>query len=115
VYATGEARDITRVHRNVLERHPRSHIALRQEIEAEDEAGEIYRFEGQAIAAASMPAWPNFNFNDTVYRWEDEQGRISHGTLQEGWMDTFQREMSKASLPSRGGRRAINDGCHEHA
>jgi hypothetical protein len=94
IYIGGEGRDVTRVHRKVIERHPRLHVALRQEIEAEDESGAVHRFEGRAIAAAAAPAWPNFAFYDTVYRWEDEHGRLSHGTCQEGWMDAFQRAMT---------------------
>ena len=95
IWVDGESRAVTRVHRNVLERHPRMHVAVRQEIEAEDDTGAVHRFSGRAIAAAAVPAWPNFAFYDTVYRWEDERGRVSHGTCQEGWMDLFQREMTR--------------------
>ena len=44
---------------------------------------------GEAIATAPMPAWPNVSFHDSVYRWEDEQGRVAHATYQEIWFDTL--------------------------
>jgi hypothetical protein len=94
LYSDGDVRAITRVRRNVLEYHPEMHAALRQEIEAEDEDGRIYRFTGEAIAMAAIPAWPNAGFHDTVYRWEDEQGRVAHCTYQEIWSDKYQRAMN---------------------
>ena len=66
---------------------------LRQEITAEDDRGETYRFYGEAIAAAPLPAWPNASFHDSVYRWEDEQGRVTHATYQEIWFADYQRAM----------------------
>jgi hypothetical protein len=92
-----ETKDIVRVRRNVLEYHPRLHMAVRQEIEAEDEDGGVHRFRGEAIAAAPMPAWPNVSFHDSVYRWEDEQGRVAHATYQEIWFDRYQRAMKGRS------------------
>ena len=88
-----EVTAITRVRRNVLERHPDLYAAVRQEIEAEDEHGRIHRFNGTAIAMAAMPAWPNVTFRDSVYRWEDEQGRVAHSTYQEIWFDAYQKAM----------------------
>jgi hypothetical protein len=88
-----DTRLITKVRRNVLEYHPRIHMALRQEITAEDDTGEVYRFHGEAIAAASLPAWPNASFHDSVYRWQDEAGRTTHATYQEIWFDTYQHAM----------------------
>jgi hypothetical protein len=88
-----ETKDIVRVRRDVLEYHPRLHMAVRQEIEAEDEDGVVHRFHGEAIAAAPLPAWPNVSFHDSVYRWEDEQGRVAHATYQEIWFDRYQRAM----------------------
>ena len=96
---------ITRVRRNVLEYHPQTLAALRQEIEAEDEHGEIHRFTGEAIAWRALPAWPNASFRDSVYRWEDEQGRVAHATYQEIWFDTYQRAMKRrapAGVPCLG-------------
>lgn len=88
-----ETRSISAVRRDVLEYHPRIHMATRQHITAVDDAGETYRFRGEAIAAASLPAWPNVSFHDSVYRWEDEQGRVTHATYQEIWFDDYQRAM----------------------
>jgi hypothetical protein len=95
LHADGETRSITRVRRNVLERHPNLHAATRQEIEAEDETGRIHRFSGEAIAMTAMPAWPNVSFRDSVYRWEDEHGRVAHSTYQEIWFDAYQRAMKQ--------------------
>jgi hypothetical protein len=88
-----QTRAITRVRRNVLEYHPTIHLPLRQEIEAQDDQGAVYRFTGEAIAAASLPAWPNVSFHDSVYRWQDESGRVAYATYQEIWFDTYQRAM----------------------
>jgi hypothetical protein len=88
-----ETRSVVSVRRNVLEYHPRIHMATRQEITAEDDQGEIYRFRGEAVATAALPAWPNVSFHDSVYRWEDDQGRIAHSTYQEIWFDAYQRAM----------------------
>ena len=93
LHEDGVTHAITRVRRNVLERHPHLYAATRQEIEAEDEHGRVHRFSGQAIAMAAIPAWPNVTFRDSVYRWEDEQGRTTHATYQEIWFDAYQRAM----------------------
>jgi hypothetical protein len=95
LYADGETHAITRVRRNVIERHPQLYASLKQEIEAEDEHGRIHRFTGQAIAMTAMPAWPNVSFRDSVYRWEDESGRVTHSTYQEIWFDAYQRAMKQ--------------------
>lgn len=95
-----ESRAITAVRRDVLEYHPVIHMAMRQEITATDERGETYRFHGAAIASASLPAWPNVSFHDSVYRWEDEQGRVTHSTYQEIWFDTYQRAVKRPDLPA---------------
>ncbi len=93
VHRGGDTREIVRVRRNVIDYHPEIFAAQRQEIEAEDEDGRVYRFEGEAIAMATVPAWPNAAFHDSVYRWEDEQGRVAHCTYQEIWFDRYQRAM----------------------
>jgi len=90
----GEVRDIVRVKRNVLAYHPTLHAALRQEIEAEDHLGEIYRFRGEALAMANLPSWPNNIFIDSVYRWENDAGEIAYCTYQEAWYHTYQRAMT---------------------
>ncbi len=80
--------------RDVLEYHPPTiHLATRQEITAQDACGDTYRFRGEAIASAVLPAWPNVSFHDSVYRWEDDHGRVTHATYQEIWFDTYQRAM----------------------
>ena len=93
VYDGTDVHEVVRVRRDVLAYHPTNHVATRQEIEAEDEHGRIYRFSGEAIAVSAITAWPNAGFNDTVYRWQDEQGRVTHCTYQELWADTYQRAM----------------------
>jgi len=93
VVQDGEAHEIVRVRRNVLEQQPGTYATLRQEVEAEDERGKVYRFSGEAIATATVPAWPNCSFHDSVFRWEDEQGRVAHATYQELWFDTYQRAL----------------------
>lgn len=98
IVRNGEARSIKWVRRNVQEYHPRIHMAIRQEITAEDEAGEVYRFNGEAIATASIPAWPNTSFHDSVFRWLDEQGRVAHATYQEVWFDKYQKAMKQRAV-----------------
>jgi hypothetical protein len=98
LHRDGETRQIVRVCRNVLEFHPDIYMPTRQEIEAEDDRGDVYRFKGEAIAAATLPAWPNASFHDSVYRWEDERGRVTHCTYQELWSDAYQLAM-KARRP----------------
>ncbi len=88
-----ETRSIVWVRRNVLDYHPRIHMPIRQEITAQDDRGDTYRFLGEAIACASLPAWPNTSFHDSVYRWTDPQGRVTHATYQELWFDDYQRMM----------------------
>ena len=91
----GEILSIARVRRNVLERHPQLHSATRQEVEAEDERGDVHHFSGEAIAVGPIPFWPNATFRDSVFRWEDEHGRVTHSTFQEIWFDGFQRTMKQ--------------------
>lgn len=97
VCSNGKVREVVRVRRDVLEYHPVMHAACRQEIEAEDEDGRLYHFRGEAIAMAALPAWPNAGFHDSLYRWEDEQGRVAYCTYQELWFDTYQRWMKARS------------------
>jgi hypothetical protein len=89
----GETRAVARVRRDVLAYHPTQYAALRQELEVEDEQGEVYRFTGEALAMAPMHSWPNIAFHDSVYRWTDEHGRVTHCTYQEIWFDDYQRAM----------------------
>lgn len=91
----GKLRDVVAVHRNVLERDPRTHASLRQEVTVTDETGQVHRFSGRSIAHAFLPSWWNLTFYDHVYRWEDERGRVSFGTHQEVWTDRYQRIMNE--------------------
>jgi hypothetical protein len=102
VMGDGEPVEVVRVRRNVLERHPQLHAAIRQEIEAEDERGRTFRFSGRAVAMAALPAWPNVSFRDSVFRWEDEQGRVAHATYQEIWFDAYQRAMKRSAVGAVG-------------
>jgi hypothetical protein len=93
VYRDGQALGLTEVRRNVTERHPWLHGATRQEIEATDEEGRGYAFEGESLAMTAVPSWPNAHTPVSVYRWRDERGRDSIVTCQEVWFDRFQRAM----------------------
>jgi hypothetical protein len=97
LHTNGETKQITRVRRTVLERQPHTFASLRQQIEAEDEDGRMHRFAGEAIATATLPAWPNVSLHDSVYRWEDEQGRVTHCTYQEVWFARYQRAVKARS------------------
>ncbi|HVW35609.1 MAG TPA: tyrosine protein kinase [Acidimicrobiia bacterium] len=90
----GEPRTLRSVHRSVTRRHPDLFAALEQDIEAVDETGARWRFHGTALAMAHLPSWPNNFFVDSVYRWEDTAGRVSHGTYQEAWYRRFHRAMT---------------------
>jgi hypothetical protein len=91
IIVDGVTKAVTRIRREVLERQPVTYASLRQIIEAEDEDGSVYRFTGTAIATATIPAWPNVSFHDSVYRWTEEQGRVTHATYQEIWFDRYQK------------------------
>jgi hypothetical protein len=98
VLVDGEPRELKSLRRNALELHPRSHAVMRQEIEAVDSEGDTHRFEGESIAVAPVPAWPNLHPEIHVYRWTDERGRESHSSYQEVWYGPFQREMTRRAL-----------------
>lgn len=98
----GEQREIVRIRRNVLERQPVTFATLRQEVEAWDTEGRRYLFSGEAIATATIPAWPNVSFHDSVFRWFDEQGRTTHATYQEIWFDRYQRAMVARAHATQG-------------
>lgn len=96
LYRRGELVEITAVRRSVLEYHPVLHSAVRQELELTDATGRVLRFEGRAVAAAPIYAWPNAAFRDSVFRWEDEQGRVTHCTYQELFWDGWARKMRRS-------------------
>ena len=101
VLVDGEPRELASVRRNVLEYHPRTFTALRQEIDATDERGDSYHFEGESIAVATVPGWPNMQPWIHVVRWTDERGRQSHSSFQEIWFGTYQRAMHAERSRSR--------------
>ncbi len=95
VVRDGEISPAARVERNVLEYHPATFQAVRQELLVVDADGREIRVEGRAVASASLPMWHNIAFVDSIFRWEDERGRVTHGSYQECWFDTYQREIRK--------------------
>lgn len=94
VVENGVTKEIVRVHRQAHEYHPTLDVVTRQTVEAGAADGTVYRFTGEAIAAANVPAWPNASFRDTVYRWDDGRGRVTHSTYQELWYDKYQNVMN---------------------
>lgn len=86
-FVDGEPREITRVHLDVLERHPVLHMASRFEIEAEDADGGTYAFSAEAVAMTALPTWPQSVLRQALYRWTDERGRIAFNSAQEMWWD----------------------------
>jgi len=95
IYEDGQAYDTVKIRREVLEYHPRMTGAIKQHIEVTDERGKVHNFRGEAIAMTNLPQWWNASIRDSVYRWEDDHGRISHATYQEMHYGRFQREMNK--------------------
>jgi len=89
----GEVRNVTRVYRNDLELHPILLAPTVTEIEAEDDRGEVYRLRGEAIACAPLPSWPNLASFETLFRWEDNEGRVAHGVGQSVWNSRAQQAM----------------------
>ena len=100
----GKPVEITEVRRNVLEYHPVLNCAIKQELELVDETGRRHRFSGHALSVTPMFSWPNIAFIDSVYHWEDEQGRSTHCTYQEIWWEAYQRKMKgrRAAALTRG-------------
>jgi hypothetical protein len=100
VCRNGELRGVTRVRRDVTRTHPFLSAPLEMEIEAEDTAGESYRFSGEAIAFSPIPTWPNAASFDSVFRWEDENGRIAHGPVQTLWGERAARALKAKRGPA---------------
>jgi hypothetical protein len=96
----GDIRQVTRVRRSVLERHPTMYTSVKEQIQAEDDTGATHRFTGQAIAMSAVPAWPNFVAHDSVFRWEAADGRESHIVHQEMWLPDYQRAMKQRAMTS---------------
>jgi hypothetical protein len=98
VHDRGALREVTHVRREVHELHPQIHAPLRQTIEARDEAGNEYRFTGEAVAIASIPSWPNAGTYDSVIRWTDDGGQIGYGPGQGVWYQRYQHLMKDLAL-----------------
>lgn len=92
----GEVRTLTRVHRRDITRHPISMHPLEMEIELEDDAGDIARVHGKAIAYAPLPQWYNVSTHESIMRWEDDRGRVAHGQVQSIWSWKAQQAMRGA-------------------
>jgi hypothetical protein len=96
-----DIRDVVRVEREVTELHPTLYLPLRQEIEIEDERGEIYRMTGEALAHSPIVGWPHAFAYDSVYRWETDDGRIGYGSCQGIWYEAYQHAMKEKRLAGR--------------
>jgi hypothetical protein len=90
VHRAGELREVTTVRREVQQLHPWVPAPMHQTIEATDDAGNDYRFIGEAIAMASIPSWPNAGTYDSVIRWTDAEGHVGYGPGQGVWYQRFQ-------------------------
>ena len=99
VSVDGEIRDVVRVHRQDLELHPLTFAPLKTLIDAEDETGREYTFLGEAIGHAPLSAWPNIVAFETLFRWEDDRGRVAYGPGQSIWNHVSQKAMrAKAAV-----------------
>lgn len=96
IYRNGDIRGLRTVSRAVLERDPHTLAGLLHELRVVDDTGEEYHFHGRAIALNPVPAWPNLAFRDSVVRWEDADGRVTHSTVQEAWSDDLHRVLRDA-------------------
>ena len=90
-----EIRDVVRVQRNVVELHPTLYYPLKQEVEIEDDRGEVYRMTGEALAHSPNVAWPHAFAYDSVYRWQTDDGRVGYGSCQGIWYEGFQHAMKR--------------------
>jgi hypothetical protein len=104
VWCDGEAREVTKVRRNVTDRDPLMYMATAQEIEITDETGQTHFFEGEVVSATEVFGWFNIIGHDSVYRWKTEDGRIGHGPYQEVWHDAYQRAMTARYRSDQGPR-----------
>lgn len=104
VHADNRTNEVVRVHGQVHDRHPITHLALRQSLEAEGDDGRIFGFNGEALALSPVPAWPGVSFHHSVYRWEDERGRVSYASCQEAWFAAYQRHLARNARQLREAR-----------
>lgn len=88
VRVKGEMRKIASVRRDVHEYHPVLMMPTRQTVEATDEAGDSYRFEGETMAMAAVPAWTNGTLRQALYKWTNTAtGETAANSGQEMWLD----------------------------
>jgi hypothetical protein len=106
VCRNGEVRHLKHVPVAVTESHPLLSIPLRIRLEIEDEVGDQYAATGEAIAITPMIMWPNVSCYDSVFRWEDGKGRVTHNTVQGLWSEraghALKAKRRLQSLPTRG-------------
>jgi hypothetical protein len=95
VSVRGEIRDVVKVRRNVTKYHPLLFSPLAMEIDAEDEAGDTYHFEGEAVAQCPWMVTPNAASFDSVYLWRDDKGREAYGTMQTMQTERFITAMKR--------------------
>jgi hypothetical protein len=99
----GELLNIARVRRRVHRLHPVHLCALDQEIEVTDERGDVHRVHGEAIGFAPIPGWHNLCSVETLTRWTDETGAVTHGPAQTFWGPRGGRAMRRAQRWSLNG------------
>lgn len=87
------------VRRRDLERHPVLLHPLALSLEVEDDQGDVARVTGRAIAFAPVPQWYNVVTYESIMRWEDDQGRVTHGQAQSIWNHKAQRAMRSHRVP----------------
>jgi len=111
IQVDGELREVAWVQRSVKRYHPTLYAAQAQTIEVGDCAGHVYRFEGEALAMAPVPVWPNAALRQFLYRWRNvADGRTAYCSGQEIWMDqAYQRQAKErlAAVADRSDRRSM--------
>lgn len=102
MHSVGEIRRVTDVRRTVHAYHPVLFAPTLQTIEAQDETGQRYRFEGEAVAMAPVPAWTYASLVQQLYRWTNtDDGGVAYGSSQEIWLDQRYPAYAAARLASR--------------
>lgn len=88
VRVNGEMRNVVKIDRDVHAHHPVLLVPTKQTVEAIDETGQRYRFEGEAIAAGALPTWTNSTLRQIMYRWTNmDTGETAVNSGQEIWLD----------------------------
>ena len=98
---------VRRVRREVQRYHPTLFAPLEQSIDIEVDDGSHYRFEGDAIAMAPVPAWTNAALRQFLYRWTNAgDGRVAHCSGQEIWMNQAYQRRAQEEIGRRLGASA---------